>query len=963
MNKDSKQPKQDSELKKLVKRAIAAIKKALIKIMIPVILLIVAAALVAGIIELAAKAVGDAVASIGASSEVSVNVNETDGAIEITNETLDAILNSLNEADINPEDIGLLPDIESGITAEEYQEALRKYLREFYEAQVTTETLNYQHKETTDDVTYGAVYLYRATGESATEERTELTYIPYEEMLALEAAGDESAKNYFSLDEEDNLVIAGTTQVIVETGTSEGSASGANLSKQSDTMTVHLEYIDYKSLISQYTTQMTYLMDLLLISQNPEFVAAVADLIKDTRIEITITDTVSTNVFTETFSYIPCTNVRRSYTDRNGVEQYYYVKQSGARKYEITKTTTITTTPNVYVTYAKTWFSEQEITYNKKIEGPDVSPPVETPFPDETPPSGEGSWKEDQLLTTQNSVTTEKYEEGVRGDVVFKVGESGDGRRYERGEIEEPTFVGLMETGFKVPNSERYEEAGTNLISGADLLIHLLQQDDSLQSMEIITRYALYKYSGETQSFGITEISSDLFAIKDLNQVIAGSSDIGKEFTKTWENDVLWLYMNGYSQYNDRTARYITEDNTKFICYQDGTANRNYAFGLCHYTGSIDGGTANNHVDKYAKLGINIREAKYNQPGVSTMDVDIVMTIFNQVYDEYRQEALDRKEKFAPNAPDLTEQQLVCLTDMRYKGDIHWPTFFEIYATQNTEQIKNYIIEHSGEGRGEARWKAYSEGVFIGRGNILLSEANTSSSSSSGSSSGWTSGSTSGSSSGSSSGSTSGSSSGSSSGPSSDSSSGSSSGSISGSTPDYSISHPINSSSGGRFLEVARQVWLQVCDNFTEYGGLGAIPPEGTTQIDCSGYVSWVLYEYGYQKDFKQQRNTKYFYNTNLNKLYGWVEIQVQPGENFTNLLKPGDILVQLKNPQLNSEGEWVTPGHMDIIERVENGRIYAYDCGGEEYWLESGRKSIDVTWFLDWGVKGKIIRIQGQGG
>ena len=891
MNQDNQQPKQDGALKKLIKKAIAALKRRLIMLMIPVLLVIVAAALVAGIFELAAEAVKNAVASIGSSSEtssetsseVSVIVDETDGSIEITNETLDTILESLYEADINPEDIGLLSDIEINMTEEEYQEALRKYLREFYEAQVTTETLNYQHKETTDDVTYGAVYLYRATGESATEERTELTYIPYEEMLALEAAGDESAKNYFSLDEEDNLVIAGTTQVIVETGTSEGSASGANLSKQSDTMTVILKSIDYKSLISQYTTQIAYLIDLLLISQNPEFVVAVADLIKDSRIEITITDTVSTNVFTETFSYIPCARIEQT-IHRESQEITYYETIRGNKKYEITKTTTKTTTPIVHVTYAKTWFSEQEITYDKKIEGPDVSPPVVTPLGSETPPSGEGSWRENKELETQNSVTTDKYEEAVRGDVVFKVGEAGDGKRYEDGQIEEPTFVGLMETLFKVPNSERHEEAGTNLMSGADLLIYLLQQDDSLQSMEIITRYALYKYSEDTQSFGVTELSSDIFAITELNQVVAGT-DIGKEFTKSWENNALRKYMNGESSYMGKyVVDYITEDNTKFICYTDVNNTRNYGFGICHYTGGRAGGTSNNHISKYASLGIDIKAAEYNQVDVSELDVDIVMTIFNQVYDEYRAEVLDRKEKYAPNAPDLTEQQIICLTDMRYQGSIKWKDFYAIYATQNTEQIKNYIIEHSGEGRGEARWKAYSEGVFITRDNEILD--------------------------------------------------------------------PNDFISGDGILGVARQVWLEVCNRFTSYGGLGSIPPsESKTQIDCSGYVSWVLYEYGYT-DFNHQVNSAGFLNTDWGKKYGWLEINVKSREDATNLLKPGDIFVRY------GEGTH----HVLIVERIENGRLYAYDCGSAKNWLNSGGNSVHKSYFLDEAGEGKIIRIEYQG-
>lgn len=877
--KKDKKSQDDSQTKKILKKILKTIKKVLMNLLIPFIIIIIAAALVVGIIEAVADAISEAVTSIGDM----FTVNESDGSIEITDEQIDKIIDAIYDTGVNPESLGLLGDLDKSteITDEVYRAALRKYIREFYEAQVTTETLNYKHLESTEDKTYGAVYVYRANadedGELLNENRQALTYIPYEDMETYIENNDLDARNYFSINENDELVIAGTTQTKVEKGD-----SLENLKTETENeSTVTLRTVNYKTAISKYTTQVMFLVDLLMISQNPEFVSALVDLIKDSRIEITIMDTVTTNEFTETYTYTPVKKwveeVRISDTE---VERVPRGPEKQPEEKEITKTTTISTTPNFNITYVKTWFCEQSITYNKKTDGPNTSEPNTQTLENEPEPSAdEATWKEDITYTTQNTSTTEKYEESVRGDVVFNLGEAGDGRRFENGELDEQTFVGLMETKFKLPNTTRYAEAGSNLESGADMLFQLLQKDQTLQNMETIMRYALYKYTGN--SYGVTELDSEeIYSISQLNQVVAGTS-VGKEFTKSWENNSLRKYMNGETGYTGYyVTNYITEDNTKFVCYTDLNNTRNYGFGICHYTGGAAGGRSNNHIEKYAALGIDITAPQYNQLDVSTMDVDIVMTIFNQVYEELRAEVLDRKEKYAPNAPDLTEQQIICLTDMRYQGTINWPTFYEIYETQNIESIKSYILGRSSKNRAEARWKAYSEGIYT--------------------------------------------------------------------TPENEVLDPNKYGVEG-ILGVAKQVWLEVNDRFTTYGGLGAIPPgENQTQIDCSGYVSWVLYECGYT-DFNWQVNSEKFYYTNWNQKYGWTEIPVGSGENAINLLQPGDIFVRYGNGT----------HHVQIVERIENGRLYAYDCGNAKNWLNSGGNSVDKSYFLDETGAGKIIRIQ----
>ena len=134
--------------------------------------------------------------------------------------------------------------------------------------------MNYYHTESTDDKTYGAIYVYRATSENAEENRKELTYIPYETMVEYDETDNIEALNHFSVDETTGqLVVAGTVEVIVETGSSEGS-----LRVQSDVTTVNLVNIDYKSAVAAYTTSIEFLLYLTMISQNPKFVSAVTDL-------------------------------------------------------------------------------------------------------------------------------------------------------------------------------------------------------------------------------------------------------------------------------------------------------------------------------------------------------------------------------------------------------------------------------------------------------------------------------------------------------------------------------------------------------------------------------------------------------------------------------------------------------------------------------------------------------------
>lgn len=162
-------------------------------------------------------------------------------------------------------------------------------------------------------------------------------------------------------------------------------------------------------------------------------------------------------------------------------------------------------------------------------------------------------------------------------------------------------------------------------------------------------------------------------------------------------------------------------------------------------------------------------------------------------------------------------------------------------------------------------------------------------------------------------------------------------------------------STGNGFLKTAKEIWTEITDTFTAYTNGNQVPPLQKT-IDCSAFVSWVLYKYGYE-DFKgYQKVTQWFVNTDLHEKYGWEEIKFAAGEDVTSKLKPGDILV--RDPGNNN-------GHMNIIVEVrDDGSVWGYDCGDDSNWKSSkGGKVYNVSWFVKTDSRpGKIIRVTNQG-
>lgn len=581
--------------KKAIMKKVAPI---LIKILLPFILTVLAGALLLGVFN----AVGDAVQKV-IDGIVDFFTIDSDGAIVISDEQVDMIINSITDLGVSIDGLKLMGDVDYSDpdVQKANQEVLRKYIREFYEAQAMTQTLNTNPSWIEENILnggkpYGTIYVHRTLNDEevidSTTDTYQLEYISYDKMVELqeESKTDEIMKK-FSINEKGELVIAGWKEIEVKRdGVKDNDASSK---------TIILKSINYKNVVSQYTTSMNFFLYLTMITQNPEFVSAVTDLVKMSDIRLTILDTKSTSVNIETYTYTQNTKTRTkvestSYDAWDTEKQYphtsytYEDSTSSETITEVTETTTTSVIPTIKVTYAKTWFCEQTITYNKKQENSSNTSTItgndssELQNEDEPELTGEGSvsWKTNQSKKYDNTSDITKYEEGTRGDVIDRTGEKGSqgikdkngNGKVDGNEIvdENTTFIGLLDDKFKIPNSTRYDSAGGNLVSGAEMFFYLLQKDQSCQNLEMIMRYILYKYTG--RDYGVTELDFNIFDAKDFNSISMSGNKLLKEYIHYWEN---------------AGGPPTNADGTKYIIEDDGAGHPTVGYGVDIFNGGF----------------------------------------------------------------------------------------------------------------------------------------------------------------------------------------------------------------------------------------------------------------------------------------------------------------------------------------------------------------------------------------
>lgn len=388
---------------------------------------------------------------------------------------------------------------------EEIQKAKRKYIKMFFEAQVITQEL----KRGNDHIEQqGHVYLYPEStiGQTNLTKYQTLTYIPYESSDTTNTfknklqANSSDIQSYFSINPQGQLVLA---TLVTTTVQKKSETEGKWFSDNSSTITYKAieEPIDYKSMISQYATPMSFYLELGMVTRNPEFLEKVVDLVKaKTNIQLTVLNTTTTEVTTQVDESTHHVRTRKKVRVRG--EEVMKEISSDVTTTTQTTTTVKTVKPTVRVTSVDTWICSQKITYSK-IPG---SPVEETPYTitqesekekslgSDTTVEESVSWTTRKDSIVQRTTTTDTYDSGIASDYTDNT----------------DAFIALLDVKYELPNSEEKRWAGAYLKTDAEAFFQLLSQSSETANMEIVMRYIMQKYD-KYGDYGAEDFSFNMF--------------------------------------------------------------------------------------------------------------------------------------------------------------------------------------------------------------------------------------------------------------------------------------------------------------------------------------------------------------------------------------------------------------------------------------------------------------------
>lgn len=416
----------------------------------------------------------------------------------------------------------------------------------FFEAQIVTQEINRG-----GGGLQGQVYMHRVNpGAENSDNRTALNYLPYDQFMTKIETTPNDVQEYFSITDNGKVVVAEIQSTTVSKVTDSEDELFDKKENSQTTYNITPREIDYKNLISQYTTPMTFFITLGVTTRNPLFLEAVAKLVKETaQIDLTVIDTTTTEVTTQVDKYTEHTLNSTVYYDIAGNVQS--MENSKDVNVQETTTTTVTTiVPQLKVTYVNTWVCEQKITYKKlPSEQTSQNNTIEQPSDDPKTLNGNSNVSESVSWTTREpssvnmTTSVEHYDNGTASDYVDKTDE----------------FIKLLDVKYNIPNSKEKRKAGSYLISDAEILFALLQQNPETQGMEQIMRYIMYKYTGK--NYGVTDLDFSMF---DPAEGFSTTSNSGSLL------DYLWQFSH-----NTKSAPQ-SADGKYYKMYGDGVRMANY---------------------------------------------------------------------------------------------------------------------------------------------------------------------------------------------------------------------------------------------------------------------------------------------------------------------------------------------------------------------------------------------------
>ena len=364
--------------------------------------------------------------------------------------------------------------------------------------------------------------------------------------------------------------------------------------------------IDYRQLVNGFRMPFDYLWALLVVSEDKDFVFALADLVYDSDVEITIHDnlTVTTNVRTDTYTKTTKVITKDVKVDVNYNASQRTTKTGGPFEGEkdAQYTTTYTNilkanTLNASLTKADVWIADYTQEFTNQEQAPVTSSSESKEDDEEFPatPDKEDSVDamgfaerfrqevHDEYSATYPDTTTKitnlktEYYYKIK-DRTITISDTVETQKYIASPAKtiEKTDKESSEDNFVTLFIE-YETARKNIISVLEWLVEILENSPDTVDMIDLTRYLIYKATG--LDTGVTEYEMEIVDLSST-QKLEGSPL--ENYIKAWENAILWKYETEQTTYVP--LKYITEDGQNYIVYEDGSnGHNNIAYGIATF--------------------------------------------------------------------------------------------------------------------------------------------------------------------------------------------------------------------------------------------------------------------------------------------------------------------------------------------------------------------------------------------
>ena len=575
------------------------------------------------------------------------------------------------------------------------------------------------------------------------------------------STGNQEVFNYFTLDEQGNVVIATWTQENGDFSTNQSTLQNnrkkikagytetsikseydnryaVTTNSASEVKASYVTYnatkttINYKSYVEKYTLKFEYLWALLVMGESDDFALDLAELAYNSRIVIGIYDSTSTSISTDQHSYTEMFREKTTVITEAGVDagEWDYDQYNYFEKNIITEKSDVV---QFDIMYANTWVVEIKSEY-KKEHKEEVNDLPEKTEPDEEwqdngsyEYSGEDVYIEfisekktiNKLYTTQLKTISDRYEK-VETKVI------------EKTDLESDTDNNFVKILINDVNAQTIFFQPINV----EWLSDILEKNDDTVAYIELTRYLINKAKNPDDAsliFDFSIFKPDIFVDMEV------SNNRLAELLKSYENDTLRKYMNGdITEYSHHyITDCVTQDRTKYKLYYteaDGCLNFSYGIMVRNKNGIL------NNKQYFEAEGINLESLinDYNNGQDVYVDVEIIDRIYNNIVNSRKKVIRD---VFSAKGVQLKIHELDALVNVSYQygncgqyinGENNIVNLYiNLYSTDKIDEFKASAQAKTGSGgyvhffddsadRKKNNWILFSEGRYILRDGTEL---------------------------------------------------------------------------------------------------------------------------------------------------------------------------------------------------------------------------------------------------